>query len=284
MEIFEMESSKSGNYFLAAEFEKKVAVYESVTSRKLGEYNTHFTSGGKRMCITDSGKYFAAAAYGRFGITLFDIEKQNALWTTKEIKRIQQISFSADDNKLFAINNDDKLYTISLTDGSVISVEKNIRNIFPDSTLKVKLASDEHHLTWDGGSANLTGKILRLCSGNNKVFCSIMGGGLKCFSVEGSELWYTKNRLEEHYIKLCYCPKFDFIIGLGFKFGSERIEPFYFLDVYSAASGDIAYSVGLNDAFRYTFIDNGEKIVSGTGNVYILQKDSYTVSEKQFDI
>lgn len=279
-----MESSKSGNYFLAAEFEKKVAVYESATGRKLSEYNTHFTSGGKRMCITDSGKYFAAAAYGRFGITLFDIEKQSALWTTKEIKRIQQISFSADDTKLFAVNNDAKLYTLSLTDGSVISVEKNIRSIFPDSTLEVKLTSDEHHLTWDGGSADLTGEILRISSGNSRVFCSITGGGLTCFSAEGSELWCAKNKPEEHYIKLCYCPKFDFIVGIGFKFGSERTEPFYFLDVYSAESGDIAYSVELNDTFQYTFIDNGEKIVSAIGNVYKLQKDSYTISEKQFEI
>lgn len=284
MRIFEMESSKSGNYFLAAEFEKKVAVYESATGRKLGEYNTYFESGGKRMCITDSGKYFAAAAYGRFGITLFDIEKQNALWTTKEIKRIQQISFSADDTKLFAINNDDKLYTIAMTDGSIISIENDIRKIFPDSTLEVKLTSDTHHLIWDGGSANLNGEILCFCSGSSKLFCSIMGGGLKCFSVEGSELWSAENKFEEHYIKLCYCPKYDYIVGLGFKFGSERTEPFYFLDVYSAESGDIAYSVGLNDTFQYTFIDNGERIVSGTGNVYILQKDSYTMSEKQFDI
>lgn len=284
MRIFEMESSKSGNYFLAAEIEKKVAVYESATGRKLGEYNTHFEGGGKRMCITDSGKYFAVAAYTRFGITLFDEKTGDTLWTVKEIKRIQQISFSSDETKLFAINNDDKLYTISITDGSIISVENDIRKIFPDSVLEVRLADDTHHLMWDGGSANLNGKILQLCSGNSRVFCSIMGGGLKCFSVEGNELWSAKNNSQEHYVKLCCCPKFDYIMGLGFKFGSERTEPFHFLDVYSAASGEIVYSVGLNDATRYTFINNGEGIVSGAGNVYILQKDGYTMSEKQFDM
>lgn len=236
------------------------------------------------MCIADSGKYFAAAAYGRFGITLFDTETGSAFWTTKEVKRIQSIYFSADDTKLFAINNDNKLYTISITDGSIISVERGIQKIYPDSTLEVKLTSDEHQLIWDGGSANVTGKILRLCSGNSRVFCSIMGGGLKCFSVDGSELWTAQNNPNEHYINICCFVKFDYVIGLGFKFSSERTEPFYFLDVYSAESGNIVYSVGLNDAFQYTFIDNGERIVSGSGNVYTLGKDGFILNEKLFNI
>lgn len=278
-----MVSSKSGSYFLAAEFEKKVAAYESATGRKLGEYDTHFEGGGKRMCIADSGKYFATAAYGRFGITLFDTETGNAIWTTKEVKRIQMIFFSADDTKLLAINNDDKLYTISMTDGSIISVEKGIKKIFPDSTLEIKLTSCEC-LIWNGGSVSLTDKILRLCSGNGRVFCTIMGGGLKCFSSDESELWSVQNNPQEHYINLCYCPKFDYVIGIGYKFSSERTEPFHFLDVYSAESGTIVYSVGLNDKSQYTFIDNGERIVSGIGNVYTLEKDGFILNERQFDM
>lgn len=283
MRIYEMESSKSGSYFLAAEFEKKVAAYESATGRKLGEYDTHFEYGGKRMCIADSGKYFAAAAYGRFGITLYDTETGSALWTTKEVKRIQRIFLSADDTKLLAINNEDKLYTILTTDGSIISVEKGIEKIFPDSTLEIKLTSREC-LTWNGGSVSLKDKILSLCSGNGKVFCSIMGGGLKCFSSDESELWSVQNNPQEHYINICYCPKFDYVIGLGYKFSSERTEPFNFLDVYSAESGAIVYSVGLNDKSKYTFIDNGERIVSGIGNVYTIEKDGFILNERQFDM
>lgn len=284
MRIIEMESSKNGSYFLAAEFEKKVAAYESATGRKLGEYDTRFTSGGKRMCIANSGKYFAAAAYSRFGITLFNAETGNALWTTKEIKRVQRIYFSDDDTMLLAINNDDILYTLSTTDGSIISVEKGIQKIFPDSSLEVKLTSRDY-LEWNGGSVSIGNIVLDLCSGNDRVFCSIMGGGLKCFSDNGNMLWSAENKPEEHYISLGYCPKYDYIIGLGFKYGDERTEPFYFLDVYSAENGTAVYSVELKEeAYAYTFIDTAEKIVSGNGNVYILEKEHFTMNEKQIEL
>lgn len=284
MHIFEMESSKKGSYFLAAEFKKIVAVYESSTGRKLGEYNTHFESGGKRMCIAESGKYFAAAAYGRFGITLFSTETGEAIWTTKEIKRIQQICFSSDDTLIFVINDDNRLYTLSSADGSIVTVEKSIVKIFSDSTHEVKLTS-HGNLTWNGGSASLKdNKILCLCSGNSRVFCTIMGGGMKCFSDNGNVLWKAKNKPNEHYVKLCYNQKYDYIIGLGFKYSSARKEPFYFLDVYSAENGTVVYTVGLNDNSQYTFINNGERVVSAIGNVYILEKDGYILKEKQFEI
>lgn len=284
MRIYEMESSKKGKFFLAAEFEKRVSAYESTTGRKLGEYSTHFQSGGKRMCIADSGKYFAAAAYSRFGITLFELVTGAELWTTKEVKRVQRICFSADETMLFAINEDNKLYTISLTDGSVISVENGIKKIFSNHPLDVKLTKNEC-LIWNEVSASLTDKkVLCLCFGNNKVFCTIMCGGIMCFSENGNELWYAENKFEEHYVKLCYCPKFDFIIGLGYKYGSSRTEPFYFADAYSAEKGNIIFSVGLSDDSVYTFIDNGESIVSGTGKVYTLSGNGYILNEKHFNM
>lgn len=284
MRVIEMESSKSGSYFLTAEFEKKVAAYESATGRKFGEYDTHFTSGGKRMCIADSGKYFAAAAYSRFGITLFDAETGSPLWTTKEVKRVQRIRFTDDDTKLLAINNDNILYTISTADGSIISVEKGIQKIFPDSLLEVKLTS-RNQLKWNGASVSIGNIVLGICSGNGRVFCSIMGGGLKCFSDGGSELWSVENKPEEHYIKLGYCSKYDYIIGLGYKYGAERTEPFHFLDVYSAANGAAVCSVGLNEnSYDYTLINGAEGIVSGDGDVYILEQDCFTMNEKQINM
>lgn len=283
MRIHEMESSKSGKYFLAAEFKNKVAAYESATGKKLGEYDTRFESGGKRMCIADSDKYFAAAAYGRFGITLYDIETGSALWTTKEVKRIQRIYFSADDTELYAINNDCDLYTLSVTDGSIISREKDIEKIYPDSRLQVKVTYYER-LKWDGGSATLSDKMLQVCSGNGRVYCTIFRGGLKCFGADGSKLWTAQNKPEEHYVKICFYPKFDYVVGLGYKFGSERTDPILFLDVYCAESGELVYSVGLKDTSSHTFIDNGERVVSGNGDVYTLGKDGFIFNGKRFDI
>lgn len=54
---------------------------------------------------------------------------------------------------------------------------------------------------------------------------------------------------------------------------------------YSAENGTAVYSVELNeDAYAYIFIDAAEKIVSGNGNVYILEKERFTMNEKQIEL
>ena len=55
MFIRQMKASNSGRYLLAAEYEKKVAAFDSVTGAKLGEYDTKYGPGGDRLCISDSG-------------------------------------------------------------------------------------------------------------------------------------------------------------------------------------------------------------------------------------
>lgn len=78
--------------------------------------------------------------------------------------------FSDDDTTLSAINNDNILYTISTADGSIISVEKDIQKIFPDSSLEVKLTSRDY-LEWNGTSVSIGNIVLDICSGNGRVFC-----------------------------------------------------------------------------------------------------------------
>lgn len=288
MKVSLMVSSNKGSYFLAAEYEKKLAAYESSTFRKLGEYNTHYEFGGKRMCITENGKYLAAAAYGRYGITLYDTQSGEPIWVTKEVKKIQYIRFSEDDTLLYAVNDDNRLYTISAADGSTVSVEKSIKIISADSTPLLKYTSRKK-LIWDNVSVSFTDKEpLRLYSGNNRIFCALQCGGIKCFSLDGNELWSAENKPEEHYIQLCYNKKYGFITALCFKYGGNRTDPIHFLDVFSDESGELIYTVKLNEKPTcidfYTFTDNGESVVSGNGNVYILGKNGYTMKEKQFDI
>ena len=285
MRIYEMASSQNGRFFLAAESEKTVAAYEADTGRKIGEYRTHFESGGKRMCIMDDGRYFAAAAYGRFGITLYETETGHALWTTKEVKRVQKIVFSADETTLLALNADERLYTISCTDGTILSVEKAITKAFSDVALDVKLIN-KAQLIWNNMSANLENKkILRMCSGGGSVFCAILGGGLTCFSDSGNMVWHAESKPEEHYTRLCFCPKHNLIIGIGYKFGSSRTRPYHFIDGYSVETGDLVFSSELDtDSFEYTFVNQGEGIVSNTGKVYSLDQTGVSFTGTQLEM
>ena len=88
----DIQTSNNGEFLLVAEFEKNIAAFEISTRKKLGEYSTNYSL-GKRMCISNSGKLFAAAAFSRFGVSLYDVASGKVLWTNKGIKRSDPYSF-----------------------------------------------------------------------------------------------------------------------------------------------------------------------------------------------
>ena len=64
MLVRHMKASNNGRYLLAAEYEKKISAFDSVTGAKLGEYDTKYGPGDDRLCISDSGKLFAQLTAG----------------------------------------------------------------------------------------------------------------------------------------------------------------------------------------------------------------------------
>ncbi|SEK53064.1 PQQ-binding-like beta-propeller repeat protein [Ruminococcus albus] len=282
MFIRQMKASNSGRFFLAAEFEKKVAAFDASTGEKLGEYETKLDFGGDRLCMTDSGKYFAAAAYGRFGITLYEVESGKALWNTKEVKKIQRLFFSADDKVLYAINASSVLYTISLEDGSIISTEKGVEKLFPDSGNEIKM-DHKGRLTWAGAVVTSPKSLMSFCFGGGRVYSSVFQGGLRCHSLAGEELWTAENEPGSHYTDISYVEKHDSIACLGYRFAERGERSAFFLDVYSAETGEKLYNLDIDVGCEFVFTEGGEKLISSTGNVVTIGKDSCTVEENVYE-
>ena len=282
MFIRQMKASNSGRYLLVAEYEKKVAAFDSVTGAKLGEYDTKYGPGGDRMCISDSGKLFAAAAYSRSGITLYEVESGKALWNTKEVKKIQRLYFSADDKVLYAINAENKMFTLSLADGSVTSKENGYENLYPDIELEVSSARE--YLFVGGKSKKYPRLLLSVCSGGGRVYCSVMCGGFECCDPDLNKLWSAENKAGEHYLRLGYIPEYDYIAAVGFRYDAEdeveegEMTP-TFVDVYSAKDGSKLYSRNLENAYVSAFINGGTQLVCSDGIVVTFGKDNCTTKD-----
>lgn len=280
MNVRDIKASNSGRFFLAAEFEKKLAAFDSVTGAKLGEYATKFDFGGSRMCISDSGKIFAAAAYSRSGITLYEIESGKPLWNTKEVKKIQRLYFSADDKVMYAINAENKRFTLSLADGSITAEEKGYEKLYPDSELEVSCARG--YLYVRDKNKKYHRSLLSICSGGGRVYCSIQCGGIECCDPGLNELWSAENKAGEHYIRLGYIPEYDYIAAVGFRFDDEDDEdeiPPTFVDVYSAKDGSRLYSRPLENAYASAFINGGTQLVCSDGAAVTFGKDNCIIKD-----
>lgn len=277
-----MKASNNGRFFLAAEFKHKLAAFDAVTGRKLGEYDTKFESGGSRMCISGDGRYFAAAAYGRFGITLYETETGKALWKTIAVKRIQRLYFSNDDKLIYAVNAECVRYTLSAEDGSIIAKDKGYEKFVPDDEIDVSIVRE--YLCSGCRSKKFPMPLLDLCIGEGRVFCSVMRGGLVCCTPDPEELWSAENIEGEHYVRLAYVKKYGYVAAQCYKFMDGRTEPFCYVDVFSAKTGEKIYSFGLGKDYVFAFVNGGEQLVSGSGIVYDLGEKGSAVSGMTYDI
>ena len=277
----DIQTSNNGEFLLVAEFEKNIAAFEVSTRKKLGEYSTNYSL-GKRMCISNSGKLFAAAAFSRFGVSLYDVASGKVLWTNKGIKKIGSIFFSPDDSHLIVVSTEWEMYTLSLEDGSVMETEPGIDDYYPGKDIEV-CRTGSGKLKWNGLRIDPEKRILRLCSGKDKVFGSVFRGGLLCYSSDGKLLWSKENKPEEHYIHLAYCSEYDYVLCFGLKIGEKRKKPFLFLDVYSAETGALMYTSEIG-SIAHAYSDSERIIIDATGKVFEVGKESCVLGGKRFSV
>ncbi|MBQ1535002.1 MAG: WD40 repeat domain-containing protein, partial [Ruminococcus sp.] len=60
MKVYEMQCSINGKYLIAGEFEMQIQIWNTERNEKICDIQTHFLFGGKRLTVSNSGKYFSA--------------------------------------------------------------------------------------------------------------------------------------------------------------------------------------------------------------------------------
>lgn len=265
MRVFEMYTSRNGRYLAACAFERNVQIWDMQTREQIGEYLTRFLAAGRRLTIADSGTYFAAAAYGRYGITLYETAAGQAVWNTKEIKRIQRIQFSADETQIYVINNDEKLYTLSAADGSILSVQKNIAGIY-ESRYGKMLFTSKMQLQYAEGSMAFERQPYTLCRTKDAILCTSYEGSLRCFSMDGTLLWKRFPEEKTTYRELFYCEEKDCLTAVCWRMSTDKS----FMAEILHMDGTLSHTIELGMGHCFVSANGGTEIVSCDGTIFSL--------------
>ena len=97
-----------------------VSLFDENGKTLLLDIKSSYEIGGTRGAVSNDGKLFATAAYSRKGIDLRNING-NLIWNNKEIKKIQGLAFSSDNQYLYVWNGDEPQHTyyVRISDGVV---------------------------------------------------------------------------------------------------------------------------------------------------------------------
>ncbi len=279
MEITEMRSSRNGKFFMAGSSDGEIIVINSETAERFGAYQTKFESGGRRMCVSDDGEYFAAGSYSR-DVSVYETKTGKAVYRDDTFFHTQNLRFSLDRKQLFVFYSD-IMYIMTLGE-KMLDIKHNISDYYPDDEMSLTLSGDEMQIKFPGKILKLEKSVMDMFPKNGRVYCALFGGGIKCFSKTKKELWSAESNPNEHYQRIAYCDKLGYVMGLGFKFNEPRTEPFHFVDVRNAETGELIYTVGLNGANYFAFTYNG--IAASNGDFYELHEKDFTLHEKRFDV
>lgn len=281
MEVSEMRSSINGKFFIVGDIDGNVEVFNSETAEKFGPYKTGFMPGGQRMCLSEDGELFAAGNYDE-NVSVYETKTGKEILCDDMFFHTQKLRFSLDKKQLWVFYSD-MMFIVTMGE-KIHDLKHNISDIYPDEEMPLTLSGDEKQIKFPGKILKLEKRVMDMFPHNGRVYCALFGGGMKCFLKSKKELWSADNNPNEHYQCIAYCEKYNYILGLGFKYDEPRTEPFYFADVRSAETGELIYTVGLNNGHYFAFIDNGSKIAASNGDLYEISEKSFTLKERYFDI
>ena len=279
MKVYEMRCSINGKYLIAAEFEKQVQIWNTECDEKICDIQTHFLFGGKRLTVSNSGKYFSAVNYGRYGVEMYSIEDQQLLWQNKTIKQIQGVYYSADDSILYVINNDSKLYTLSVLDGSVQSIEKNVRYLFLTEFGMIRLSKTNELIYGTLKIPPTNFDYCDICPADEAFYYSLSGAkGLFCCDATGVVLWQTENPKGD-IIEIAYNKEHNVISAIEERISSDADIDFdYYICSFDAQTGKLLYYQKIqcgNDTYCFAFADHGKKLITNTGEVLICNSSGW---------
>ena len=97
-----------------------VSLFDENGKILLLDIKSSYEIGGTRGAVSNDGKLFATAAYSHIGV---DLRNNNGdlIWNNKEIKKIQGLAFSSDNQYLYVWNGDEPEHTyyVRISDGVV---------------------------------------------------------------------------------------------------------------------------------------------------------------------
>ena len=222
--IRSISTSYSGDRFAVAEFEKRVQVWDS-HSGLLRTFDTDLDFGGKRLSISNSGKYVATGSYDENTITTYSVDTGEILWTRKDLKKCGTVKFIGKEkelifvtlerqaSQLLSVNNGE---TIQKINGGQELWENHIGGLsIVEKVDKITLVDNDFKSIKN--RSKTTFAILDSCFAKNNFITSYSGGPVECLDLKTLEQkWATKP--VGHFLDVGYNKESDRVIGIRWEY------------------------------------------------------------------
>jgi WD40 repeat protein len=277
-------TSYSGDRFAVAEFEKRVQIWD-LHSGLLRVFDTDFDFGGKRLSISNSGKYLAIGSYNKNTITTYSLDTGEILWTRKDLKKCGTIKLIGNENELIFVTLEKQAsQLLSADNGETIrkinggqELWKNHEGLYiVEKADKITLAHND--LKSIENIPKTTFAILDSCFTEDTFITSYSGGPLECLDlVTLKQRWATKP--VGHFLNVGYNTENNKVISIRWEY--EKGSPKY-LTILNDKTGNIEKEFDLGNIIEHSFIERNNLLLTSTGKL-ISTFDGRIIKEFDFE-
>lgn len=267
-------TSYDGDFFAVAEFEHNVQVWNLWKRKKICEFSSIMDFGGKRLAISENGRFCAVGAYDKLGMAVYDAQKGSLKWQRKDLKKILNLEFDLDGNRLMAFNDRRVCHFLNIKKGNSLNIERDLISIknspFNKIILLEKIRSQE---IVDSANQKLIGELSRITFAvldsvftEDSVIISESGGPVSSYAFDGKLIWQYNPEPGNHILNLAYNESINEVLGVEWPYdrgGEKRLIHF------NKKSGNInrEYPIEGNPA-DLGFAKRGTFMITSNGNLY----------------
>jgi len=274
-------TSQNSSIFLTAEFEKKVYSWNIDTYEHISEFNTVLDFGGQRLAISGDGTRCIAAAYSRYGISMYDILTGSVIWHRRDINKVQFVTFDPLNETIYVGADEKPLLILNKDNGEDNGILNTMTKVYFD-LLSTKRLLLQGQRTVIGDEINIispTFAFLDIQGIGRGMVLSAVGNDLMYYNYyENKTIWRITPAKGEHFIKTAYSETNETIFALLYKYNEPRIPPYYLLYAISAFDGVVKFIFSLpTEACEFGFARNATKLICSSGEVFDLSYSEPTI-------
>lgn len=265
--------SYDGQIIAAAEFERFVQIWDLQAQRRLAAFGTTLDFGGTRFAISRNGKYCVAGAYNVQGIALYSTENGDELWRRKDLKKVQMIRISNDDQQILCGFEGKSFESLSLKTGqsksSLRGIQDMVQSVY-DECILIDRKGNDYKLV---NAANkqiaviprATFAALDFAFGPHKLCVSESGGTVRCFDTTNGEMvWEYNPGRGVHALRLGYNDSSHLFVAITWPYakGGE-----YQLVTITPGTGQVATVAAISGSHTFEFCLKGSSLLSSDGKI-----------------
>ena len=270
MQVRHIATARDAPVAALAAFQHRVAMWDLEALRLTIEFDTVLDFVGKRLALSPDGSCCIAAAYIRHGLAAYSANTGETLWSRRDLKQAQRVSFSADGTKVYCGFDRRACHVLDSHSGATVRTIRGVRGVWASDLTAAELHDVNRPMLYlhpDRAPVQIdrtTFAFLDVAFGSATICTSESRGPVRCFDQRGGEMWRSPMGAGEHVLRLTYSSMEKAFFGVAWSFteGGPRL-----LCRFDELSGRIGTVASLGECAETVFFRHGEYLLTSNGTI-----------------